>query len=98
MLAESPKDPFLEVLQQESLPPPTASSATGRRNRNRVGISPTENCRLSTAHVKERQAVLMAAYEKHPERFKGKMPKPMNLPDAVWINKPASAQSEPAQH
>jgi putative transposase len=48
--------------------------------------------------VKERQAVLMAAYEKHPERFKGKMPKPMNLPDAVWINKPAPAQSEPAQH
>jgi len=48
--------------------------------------------------VKERQAVLMAAYEKHPERFKGKMPKPMNLPDAVWINKPEAAQSEPAQH
>jgi len=48
--------------------------------------------------IKERQAVLMAAYEKHPRRFKGKMPKPMNLPDAVWINKPASAQSELAQH
>lgn len=48
--------------------------------------------------VKERQTVLMAAYEKHPERFKGRKPKPMNLPNAVWINKPAAAQSEPAQH
>jgi putative transposase len=48
--------------------------------------------------VKERQTVLIAAYEKHPERFKGRMPKPMNLPDAVWINKPVPTQSEPAQH
>jgi hypothetical protein len=35
--------------------------------------------------------VLTAAYERHPERFKGKMPKPMLLPDAVWINKPSPA-------
>ena len=46
--------------------------------------------------IKERQAVLMAAYEIHPERFKGKLPQPAALPPAVWINKPASPNSEPA--
>ena len=38
--------------------------------------------------LEAREGTLMAAYERHPERFKGKMPKPMALPDAVWINKP----------
>jgi SNF2 family DNA or RNA helicase len=52
MLAESPRDPFLEVLQQNSLPPSTASSATGRSDRGRAGIAPAENRRLSTAHAK----------------------------------------------
>jgi putative transposase len=35
-----------------------------------------------------RSTVLAKAYEKHPKRFKGKMPKPPALPEAVWINKP----------
>ena len=48
--------------------------------------------------IKERQAVLIAAYEIHPKRFKGKMPQPAALPPAVWINKPASPNSEPALH
>jgi len=46
--------------------------------------------------VKERQAVLDAAYEKNPKRFKGKTPTPAELPTAVWINKPALTSSEPA--
>jgi putative transposase len=48
--------------------------------------------------VKERQAVLNAAYEIHPKRCKGKMPQPAALPSAVWINKPALANSDPALH
>jgi len=40
--------------------------------------------------IKKRQAVLTEAFAKHPERFKGKMPKPIALPEAVWINKPLS--------
>ncbi|MDZ4183423.1 MAG: IS3 family transposase [Desulfuromonadales bacterium] len=48
--------------------------------------------------VKERQAVLNAAYEKHPKRFKGKPPTPAPLPQAVWINKPALLNSVPALH
>jgi putative transposase len=42
--------------------------------------------------IKERQAVLSAAFEEHPERFKGKMPKPIALPSAAWINKPVPLQ------
>jgi putative transposase len=41
--------------------------------------------------VEARQEVLRAAYEKHPERFKGRVPVPAPLPDAVWINKPSLA-------
>ena len=40
--------------------------------------------------IKKRQAVLTEAFIKNPKRFKGKMPKPMALPEAVWINKPLS--------
>ncbi len=48
--------------------------------------------------IKERQAVLHAAYKKHPERFKGKMPNAGVLPTAVWINKPAPEKSDPVIH
>ena len=40
--------------------------------------------------IEDRKEVLLAAYEKHPERFKGRIPKPALLPEAVWINKPSS--------
>ena len=38
--------------------------------------------------LKEREAVLKMAYEMHPDRFKKGLPKPMPLPESVWINKP----------
>ena len=38
--------------------------------------------------------VLLSAYEKTPERFKGKVPKPLALPEAAWINKPKSDSVE----
>jgi len=44
--------------------------------------------------IKERERVLEAAFEKHPNRFKGKVPKPMALPGAVWINKPSPNESD----
>lgn len=40
------------------------------------------------AVLQQRQQVLHAAYEKHPERFVKGLPKPQSLPDAVWINPP----------
>jgi putative transposase len=36
-----------------------------------------------------RQAVLDAAYQAHPDRFVRRPPKPLPLPSAVWINRPA---------
>jgi putative transposase len=36
-----------------------------------------------------RSKVLASAFQKHPKRFKGKMPKLIQLPEAVWINKPS---------
>jgi putative transposase len=35
-----------------------------------------------------RSAVLAEAYARHPNRFKGRIPKPPDLPESVWINKP----------
>jgi len=48
--------------------------------------------------IKERQAVLNDAFTKHPERFKGKMPKPLALPAAAWINKPLQENSDQLRH
>jgi putative transposase len=48
--------------------------------------------------LKERQAVLNTAYEKHPKRFKGKPPTPAALPQAVWINKPAPDPRDQTLH
>lgn len=38
--------------------------------------------------LKQRSAVLRAAFEANPERFKGRVPNPGVLPEAVWINPP----------
>ena len=40
--------------------------------------------------ISERQSVLDAAYLRHPERFVKRAPLHPSLPDAVWINPPAS--------
>jgi len=39
-----------------------------------------------------RRDVLLNAYSSHPERFVRRPPQPPNLPEAVWINPPASSQ------
>jgi transposase InsO family protein len=44
-----------------------------------------------------RQAALDAAFRSNPNRFKGKNPRPLALPEAVWINPPANDKSEPQQ-
>lgn len=40
----------------------------------------------------ERQQVLAAFYEQHPERFVRGVPKPPELPGEVWINKPETVE------
>ena len=37
-----------------------------------------------------RSEVLSAAFDSHPLRFKGRPPKPFELPEAAWINKPST--------
>ncbi len=41
---------------------------------------------------KQRAAVLESAFKEHKKRFKGKMPEPLPLPKAAWINKPKGSQ------
>jgi len=44
-----------------------------------------------------RQSALDDAFLKNPNRFKGKNPRPIALPRAVWINPPADEKSAPQQ-
>jgi putative transposase len=46
--------------------------------------------------IRARAEVLKKAYMEHPKRFKGILPKPKELPDAVWINKPEKEVNLPA--
>ncbi len=41
-----------------------------------------------------RAAVLLEAYNKYPKRFKGKIPQPLPVPEAAWINPPESAKKQ----
>ena len=41
-----------------------------------------------------RERVLISAYHDHPERFVNKVPAPMPLPTAAWINPPKSAMTD----
>ena len=41
--------------------------------------------------LEQRQTVLDAAYQVHPERFVRKAPKPCPVPTEVWINKPPNS-------
>jgi putative transposase len=43
--------------------------------------------------IAQRAGVLEAAFMRNPIRFKGKMPKPYALPEAVWINKPSTDET-----
>ena len=43
------------------------------------------------AVLAQRERTLEAAWTNHPERFVRGIPKPYPLPDAVWINPPATS-------
>jgi len=43
---------------------------------------------------RQRQQVLEEAYRRHPERFVGGKPKPLPLPEEVWINQPDGGHNE----
>lgn len=45
-----------------------------------------------------RNRVLVNAFDKHPSRFKNKIPTAMGLPDAAWINKPKKENERGLEH
>lgn len=45
------------------------------------------------AILDDRRAVLLAAYQAHPDRFVHRPPRPAEPPQTVWINKPLSSES-----
>jgi putative transposase len=49
---------------------------------------------LAADVLDNRQRVLTAAFQQHPERFVRKPPRPAPLPDAVWINPPKPGPPE----
>jgi putative transposase len=63
-----------------------------------VGLTPAQvhSGRAQTV-LAEREQVMRAAYDRHPERFVRGLPRVAPLPQGVWINPPNSAQA-PAVH
>ena len=55
-----------------------------------IGLMTPESVHYCMAEgvFRQHSIVLAEAYEKHPKRFKGRIPKPPALPEAAWINKP----------
>ncbi len=55
-----------------------------------IGLVTPEQVHYGTASEiqKQRTAVLHSAFQQHPKRFKGKVPKSMQISEAVWINPP----------
>jgi len=55
-----------------------------------IGLMTPEQIHYGLAQkiYEDRSQVLLSAFEKTPQRFKGKVPKPHALPKTAWINKP----------
>jgi len=63
-----------------------------------LGLLTPETVHLGQASevLSRRTVVLEAAFQAHPERFRGRQPKPKAPPQQVWINPPEAASSEAA--
>lgn len=44
--------------------------------------------------LQQRQIVLTAAFQQHPERFVNHPPRPAELPTKVWINPPPKEKTD----
>jgi putative transposase len=60
-----------------------------------IGLLTPEQVHYGQAQqiLAQRAKVLESAFKEHAIRFKGKVPKPFPLPEAVWINKPDDSQT-----
>ncbi len=61
-----------------------------------IGLMTPEQVHYGQAQeiLEHRSRTLKAAFDKFPNRFKGRIPSPMSLPEAVWINKPSPDLAE----
>ena len=61
-----------------------------------IGLMTPEQVHYGLAQqiYEKRCQVLLSAFESNPRRFKGRVPKPNELPKAAWINKPNSDSLE----
>jgi putative transposase len=91
-------DRFGAIVDARSFCQPFFNWYNGEHYHSGIGFLTPKDVHYGRAEqiIKERQAVLDAAYEKYPKRFKGNPPMPAALPQTVWINKPASPNSDPA--
>ena len=55
-----------------------------------IGLLTPEQVHYGLAQqvLAQRAQVLQEAFKEHPNRFKGRVPKPLPLPEAAWINPP----------
>ena len=53
---------------------------------------------LAQDTIEQRNQVLLSAYQAHPERFVKGRPKSPSLPKAVWINAPATKETDQAEN
>ena len=60
-----------------------------------IGLLTPEQVHYGVAQevLKNRASVLDSAFQENPIRFKGKRPKPLQLPEAVWINPPENVNN-----
>jgi len=60
-----------------------------------IGLLTPEQVHYGRAQeiLEQRTVVLESAFKDHAKRFKGKVPKPFQLPKAAWINKPDDSQT-----
>ena len=63
-----------------------------------IGLMTPNNVHAGNASriTGERQTTLAAAFDRHPNRFKGRIPKPPQVPDKVYINPPRPTDDDPA--
>ena len=56
-----------------------------------IALMTPEQVHYGMAHQvqQSRAKILKDAFIRHPDRFKGRIHKPLSLPEAVWINKPS---------
>jgi len=61
-----------------------------------IGLMTPEQVHYGQASeiFEHRSRTLQAAFDKFPSRFKGRVPSPMPLPEAAWINKPVPNLAE----